>query len=414
VRILLAFLSLAFYSPLALPQATSSPEPSAGIFGRVVNAETHGIVRRAAIKVYTSNDQWDTFTDGEGRFRFPTLAAGEYTLIAHRDGYTDRAYKVERSDFDEQKELSIELRPQGVIAGKVVDGLGQALQSAQIQALGSRTRGGNVEVLNSAETNDLGEYRLTGLDPGTYRLRATYRGGRNSEFDPTPLTLATSYYGGSEKSAEIAVKAASVTTGIDFILNPTRPATVRGTLHSAGGALAEPATLWIMGQAGEGGRNGSGKDGKFEIADVGPGTYTISAKTLSKTTPLFGMTTVEVRGTDVDAIDLMLRPIPRIDGQIRVEDGGSADSELGSIYFRPSDPTMTSMNLDIGKPDKNRRFTVALIPGEYTLGFDSSISKLGVQKVTLDDKPITNWKLQIEGSSETRRLVIVLGQRPQP
>jgi hypothetical protein len=28
-------------------------------------------------------------------------------FFAHRDGYTDRSYKVERADFDEQKELPI-------------------------------------------------------------------------------------------------------------------------------------------------------------------------------------------------------------------------------------------------------------------------------------------------------------------
>jgi len=32
----------------------------------------------------------DTFTDGEGRFKFPSLAPGEYDLIAIAMDYTDR------------------------------------------------------------------------------------------------------------------------------------------------------------------------------------------------------------------------------------------------------------------------------------------------------------------------------------
>ena len=410
LAILLA--SSGFYA-LAAQQSASAPKPRSGIFGRVVNADTQEAVRRAGIKVYTSTDQWDEFTDGEGRFKFPALTPGEYNMIVHRDGYTDRAYIVERSDFVEQKELPIQLRPQGVITGTVVDGLGQALQSAQIQALATRTRAGEIPVLNSTETNDLGEYRLSGLNPGTYRLRATYRDGQASELDPTPLTMATSYYGGSEKPAELTVMAGSVIKGIDFVLDPARPVTVRGTLRTETGVLAEPATLWIMGLAGEGGHNDAGKDGKFEINDVGPGTYTISAETLDKSAPLFGISTVEVRGTDVEAIDILLKPVPKIDGELRVERGGSANLKLGLIYFARSD-RITAMPMQVGHPDSDGRFTVALIPGEYSLGFDDWISKYSVQSVTWDDRPVTNWKLRIEGSSETKKLVIMLEPKPRP
>ncbi len=172
--------------------------PRSGISGRVTSSETHQAVRRAAIKVSTSKDQWDASTDENGKFSFPNLPPGEYGLVVHRDGYTDRSYRLENSDFVDQKDLSIELYSQGVISGRVTNSAGGPLQSAQIQALGGRTRGGPIVVLSSASANDLGEYRLSGLDPGTYELRATYREGRESEFDPTPISTATSYYGGSE------------------------------------------------------------------------------------------------------------------------------------------------------------------------------------------------------------------------
>jgi hypothetical protein len=242
-----------------------------GISGRVVDTQTHEPVRRAIVKVYTSKEQWDEFTDGEGRFKFPSLVRAEYTLIAHRDGYTDRAYKVELSDFDDPKELPIELRPQGLITGKVVDGSGEPLERARIEALNTRSSTAQVQAAVWVETNDLGEYRLSGVDPGTYRLRATYRAG-GEEFDPTPRTMATAFFGGSDKPAEIAVKSGSVTPGIDFVLTPVRPATIRGTLRTEAGKLTEPVTMWIEGQAGEGGHNGFGESGAFELANVGPGS----------------------------------------------------------------------------------------------------------------------------------------------
>lgn len=411
MAVLLILFGLAFYASGA-PQAATAPQPNNEIFGRVVNAETREAVRRAVIKVFTSKDQWDQITDGEGRFRFSGLARGEYGLAVHRDGYTDRAYTVERSDFDQQKELPIELHPQGLITGKATDGLGQPLQGAQIQALGTRTRGGEIDVVNSTVTNDLGEYRLSGLDPGTYRLRAVYHEGRTSEFDPTPVTGATTYYGSSEKRSEIAIKAGAVIAGIDFTLNPVRPATIRGTLHAENHVFTEPTTLWIMGTAGEGGHNDTGKDGKFAIRDVGPGTYTVSAETLGTTAPLFGIATVQVRGDDVDGVDLALQPIPKINGEVRVEGSVPGGLKPGSIFFVRTD-RVTLNAMQIGRPDENQKFTIALIPGEYTLSFDDSINKFGVQRVTLNGKTITNWKLQIDGTPETKILVITVGSQPQ-
>jgi hypothetical protein len=408
VALRLALLGSAFCA-FASAQNAPLPASTAGIFGRVVNSETHGAVRRAAVKVFTAKDQWDELTDVEGRFRFPNLAPGDYGLVVHRDGYTDGAYTVERSDFVAQKELPVELRPQGVIIGRVVDAHGQPLESAQIQALGSRTAGGKIDVLNSAATNDLGIYRLSGLDPGTCQLRATYRDGRRSELDPTPLTVATSYYGGSEKASRIAVKSGSTITGIDFVLDPVRPATLRGTLRTETGILTERATMWIMGRSGEGGHNDTGKqDGTFEIADVAPGTYTISAETPRSKPPLFGIATVEVLGDDLDSIGIVLKPVPIIEGELQVEGGGSADLGAGSVYFSQTDQ-ISMMSMLIGHPDKDRKFTIALVPGEYSLTFDPPIVKMGVQRVTLDGKSITDWKLRIDDSPGTKKLVIVLG-----
>lgn len=333
------FLLILFCAALASasPQdadATKSPD----IFGKVVNSETRGPVRRAALRVFNANGQWEAITDGEGRFRFRGLVPADYNLVVHRDGYTDRAYIVEKSDFTKEEELPVELNPQGLVTGRVLSGSGQVLPLTAIEATARKTRGGPLEVVASVQTNDLGEYRLAGLDPGVYQIRATYRGGRSSEFDPTPLTMATAYYGGSGAPTQIAVKAGGITTGVDFVLSPVRPATVRGTLRTETGPLAERVTIWITGREGQGGHNGTGMDGMFEIADVGQGTYTISAETLNKAAPLFGTSTVEVHAHDVDSVDLVLRPVPKIEAEIRVEGGSTPDVGLGAVYLLGTEP----------------------------------------------------------------------------
>jgi hypothetical protein len=361
----------------------------------------------------------------------------------HRDGFTDRYYLVELSDFDDPKELPVELFPQGVVTGKVMDGFGQPLQQAHLEALRSKFKAGDFEVLGSVESNDLGEYRLSSLDPGKYRIRAMYRDGGVSEFDATPRTMASSVYGGAAKPTELVVKAGSVTAGIDFVLNPVKGKKIRGTLHTNAGAPVDRASLWIAGKMGEGGHNGSAEGGKFEFGDVSPGLYTISAQTLpddrdmlaqmealrglidaqasdarvldsrateekgSKTPPLFGIAMVEVRGEDIDGVDVVMSPVPKIEGQVKVEGGSVSSVKLGMVFFHRTDG-ISAMGMGLEHPRADGTFEVFLAPGEYTFGMDPSPSKLIVKQITFNGKLISNAKLMIDSSMEQNKLVFVL------
>jgi hypothetical protein len=181
--------------------------------------------------------------------------------------------------------------------------------------------------------------------------------------------------------------------------------------------LPEGVSLWISGRSGEGGHSGFGKDGKFEIADVSPGAYTISAETVSETEPLFGTTSVEVQNADVDTLDIVLMPIPRIDGELIVEGDISADLKLGPILLMPSLPnaqiglTMAARNAE---PNAKRRFTVALLPGEYFVSVNTSNDNLTVKQITLDGKSAANGRLRVDRSPEGAKLVIVLGPKSKP
>jgi hypothetical protein len=388
----------------ALPGAAqqTGSVPTAAIFGRVVNALTHEPVRRASVKIYTSKDQWDEITDGEGRFKFPPLKRAEYGFMAHRDGFTDRTYKVELSDFDDPKELPVELFPQGVITGKVVDGFGQPLQRAEIQALRANQMAG------SEQTNDLGEYRLSGLDPGAYRIRVTYREGREAVLDPTPITTAS-----ATKATELAVKPGALISGIDFVLNPVRPVSVRGSIHTETGQPVDRASLSLAGPNGQSSGPGNVDAGKFEIPDISPGSYTISARTVDKTAPLFGSVKVEVHGEDVSDIDLTMHPSPKLEGRIQAEGGNVDTLSSVQILFIPADRTQM-MSMQFARPDNVGAFTAGLNPGEYTLAVQSLPENFVVQKVTLDETPVTNWKIKMDSSADPKKLVIVLAPKKQP
>ena len=125
-RALLIFVLVASIS--SAQQGTADADVKVALYGRVTNAQTREPVRRAAVKIYTATQQWDELTDSEGRFKFPPLGRAEYGFAAHRDGYTDRSYKIELSDFDKPAELQVEMFPRGVVTGRVLGDSGRPLQ----------------------------------------------------------------------------------------------------------------------------------------------------------------------------------------------------------------------------------------------------------------------------------------------
>jgi hypothetical protein len=125
--------------------------------------------------------------------------------------------------------------------------------------------------------------------------------------------------------------------------------------------------LWCSGQAGEGGRNGQSKDGVFQIRDVGPGSYLLSAETLPDApTPLYGRVAIAVQGADVNGVEIVMRPSPKIEGRLRLERGDIAGHKLPAIYFLRTDHS-DSLPMRIGAPDSSGAFQVVLPPGEYWL-----------------------------------------------
>ena len=120
------------------------------------------------------------------------------------------------------------------------------------------------------------------------------------------------------------------------------------------------------------------------------------------------MSRLEVHSNDLADVDIVLKPVPKLEAEVRLEAGNPAAVPTGSVFFIRN-KRITMMFMEIGKVDGMGKFTLPLIPGEYAITFDESLSKMGVRSVTLDDKPITNWKIEIDDSPGVRKLVIVLG-----
>lgn len=125
--------------------------------------------------------------DGEGRYFFANLPAGEYYLRAAKEGYAGGVYGQRRASGDYQMfplgegerrmDARLTLWKYAVIAGTVLDEAGEPVVGVSVQALakdvvGGRTRYGTVNsapyLVPAATTDDRGMFRLSRLVPGTY------------------------------------------------------------------------------------------------------------------------------------------------------------------------------------------------------------------------------------------------------
>lgn len=104
--------------------------------------------------------------DERGRFVFRAVAPGSYRVSAHDQGFIrgeSRAIAV--TSGQSIGDVVLTMTPTGVITGRVVDEYGDPAARVYVRAT-SR------ESTFEAQTNDLGEYRLFDLPPGSYIVSA--------------------------------------------------------------------------------------------------------------------------------------------------------------------------------------------------------------------------------------------------
>lgn len=180
----------------------AAPSGTAVLSGRLLTEDaTPQPVRRATVRLAGTpgTSTRVTGTDDEGRFLFPALPAGTYTLSATKPGFVAAFHGSKRPGRGpgvpiavgdgQQVPVTLSMLRGAVIAGTITDARGQPVSSVPVLAVEARAAGpGAVPV--RATTDDRGAYRIFGLAPGDYVVSAlpTLGVGRSA---PAPEIVAT-------------------------------------------------------------------------------------------------------------------------------------------------------------------------------------------------------------------------------
>ena len=379
-------------------------------------------------------------TGDDGVFRFEGLPPGRYVLVAAKDGYVSTGAGAPRLGRLGGVELvaggtarvELTMVKGAVITGRVQTPEGEPAAGMSVQVL-RFDKGGPLGErrlapagIPAVTTDDRGEYRIFGLSPGTYFLRAQPRfqmvpGAAEGLHIPTDaeiraamadakaeatsarpgipvrprpapvahtetrrgVTLAPIFFPSTSipsRAAAITLGPAEVRTGVDIDLEYVPLSTVEGFVAVPPGTSRVVLTLSSAEEVAVTGgfsRSTSGsQDGAFVFRGVPPGTYTITARALparptgpAPAAPFWGTTGIAVSGEDLSGVSIAMQPGLTISGRVVFDASSGFPSQLGAIPVPPLQAANTTFGTNAMLPPirfDGQSFAIeGIVPGTY-------------------------------------------------
>jgi hypothetical protein len=235
--------------------------PTGSLAGKVFVQSSHEPIGAAMMSIIHVDSQWSRMsrTDASGGFRFEHLLPGAYTVSVFKGNFSDTQRDDVRVQANQEASVEFSLVHQARLEGSVTDGSGRPAQGASIVAQLLPVSPKASKRL-FAETDESGQYRLSGLSPGSYRVEA--RLTRSSQ----PIARELTFQEGEKAHADFAL--------------PDSLVQVEGRVQrTRGGPPVHPVDVQISSE-----KNVStpyvevDEQGHFTVQML-PGAYTFSAST---------------------------------------------------------------------------------------------------------------------------------------
>lgn len=418
----LAIVAALVVAPPQTPARDAAVTPTTGtasISGVVVTDATPAEPVRRAIVTVTGPDLHPSrgaITDDDGRFRIVALPAGRVTMTVARASFITSAYGAKRAgrpgtaiaiqNGESIENLVVTLWRGAAISGIVRDEFGTPVSGVGVTAFPARpVRGATVQTLNNnpTTTNDLGEFRIFGLEPGTYIVGATPSSGsggamiamNDAEVDRAlavirsgqrsaqpsqpvqdqqaspPFDYAAVYFPGTSTrslATTMTLAAGEARTGVDFSLQRVATARVEGVITRPDGQMAVSADVQLTEMTTAGPfapdvplvfTTRTGPDGRFRFSQVTPGAYRLVARVAASppqnpaaagfaspfpTGPTFsGVDEITISGNDVSGLAIQLQPGLTLSGRLQFQGQSRPPANLANVRLALVPPQVAAL-----------------------------------------------------------------------
>ncbi len=236
-------------------------------------------------------------TRADGMFEIRDVPNGRWAVVAQKEGFiANRGLSTPLIEMQAGRTLTasdIRLDRGGVVTGRVFDARGNPMSRVQVRTTQfDRLPGGTIRTTGGssiAETDDRGEFRLSGVQPGVHYIVAQpppqmipLIGG--STPPQSASTYGTTFYPGladATAASPVTVVRGKTISGIDFPLLSVPAYEVSGVVVDAGGRPVAGAIVRLaprMPFAPVSPRSAaSDSNGRFRVTNVPAGTYGLMA-----------------------------------------------------------------------------------------------------------------------------------------
>jgi hypothetical protein len=344
-------------------------------------------------------------TDRDGRFSATGLAAGRYTLAPARSGFIKPRHSAGPSNLtvtpgQRMQDVRLQMTAAGVISGKITDEKRESMRGIRVEARAYAGGGRHGEAIlgGGGQTNDRGEFRISGLEPGHYYVVAE----QNPEGG-----YSTTYYPGvdtTETAVSVSVTAGSESGGIIFPLSTERHYVIRAKpaipanwpasrsvefrLHPKNPNIEEP---WIFFRA--------LPNGVYESRPV-RGAFELAVVVASEKGNLYGRLPVEVRDKDVNVGTIPLRAGHELRGRIATRDLQSSDLEFNriSVEFFTADDTPWNFAPDDALAKVDGSFVIpSITTGKFRVSISGAPEGTYLEAVHFNGRDLGESPLTIDG-----------------
>jgi protocatechuate 3,4-dioxygenase beta subunit len=363
--------------------ATAQPEKSERVAGIVVNSVTGAPLPRVQIHLRIEPDaqSWGTMTAPDGRFAITGMPPGAYSLTIERAGFSVPPDLPEEMTLGDGSagNLHFALVPDGSISGRVTDAAGQPAEDVELLAEPDFDSADSPRAVTDAN----GKFRIGGLAPGQYRLRAfpqnTYAPPEQRSDGTTDVQDAPT------RSHAIQVASSAETSNVDLVLSRVPIVGVNGKVESAPpGAIN--TQLLLESRDGERTTGGVKPDGTFRLWRLYPGDYELQAlwQTADGATIRSAPAAFHIEGANVDNIHLHPAAPTNITGRIVFDDDAArpAHGAIAKLVLLNAGLHTAAVTADIA-PDGS--FEIPNVPaGRYrpSLTWDGAYVTSGLLDLT--------------------------------